>query len=76
MLFISFVLQKFATPSSGGENSLGFNEAKPCKHEFEPAHFSSFTICNRVCKVIKVDSSIYLELEREATTILFCDVNL
>lgn len=26
-----------------------------------------------VCKVIKVDSSIYLELEREATTILFCE---
>ena len=24
-------------------------------------------------KVIKVDSSIYLELEREATTILFCE---
>ena len=75
MLFISFVLQKFATPSSGGENSLGFNEAKPCKHEFEQ-HTFSFTIWNLVCKVIKVDSSIYLELEREATTILFCDVNL
>ena len=39
MLFISFVLQKFATPSSGGENSLGFNEAKPCKHEFEQHTF-------------------------------------
>ncbi len=47
-------------------------------HDFPSAIFfihdpksSRDAVVLRRCKVIKVDSSIYLELEREATTILF-----
>ena len=48
------------------------NEAQPSARLSEVNFFTHVSVYDAGCKVIKVDSSIYLELEREATTILFC----